>query len=216
MQVDGSGPPWQALAMARIDFWYDFASTYSYLAAMRAEKLAQAAGVSLRWRPFLLGPIFKSHGMEASPFNLYPVKGRYSWRDLERLVERQGLPKFTPPVPFPANSILAARTALALSDAARPDFSRAVFHAEFADGRDISDRALIGELLTKLSEDAESVLARTGEVEMKDKLRSETDEAARQGIFGAPNFVTEDGELFWGNDRFEQALDWARTSARKA
>ena len=196
--------------MARIDFWYDFASTYSYLAAMRAGPLAQAAGVSLRWRPFLLGPIFKSHGMETSPFDIYPVKGRYSWRDLERLVERQGLAKFTPPVPFPANSLLAARTALALSDEARPEFSRAVFRAEFADGRDISDRALIGEILTKLGEDAEAVLARTGEASVKDKLRAETEDAARQGIFGAPNFVTEDGELFWGNDRLEQALDWAR------
>ena len=201
--------------MARIDFWYDFASTYSYLATMRAGPLAQAAGVSLRWRPFLLGPIFKSHGMETSPFNLFPVKGRYSWRDLERLVERLGLPKFTPPVPFPANSLLAARTALALADVARPDFSRAVFRAEFVDGRDISDRAMIGEILTKLGEDAEAVLARTGEASVKDKLRAETDEAARQGIFGAPNFVTEDGELFWGNDRLEQALDWARASARK-
>jgi len=201
--------------MARIDFWYDFASTYSYLAAMRAGPLAQAAGVVLRWRPFLLGPIFKSHGMETSPFNLYPTKGRCSWRDLERLVERQGLPKFIPPVPFPANSLLAARTALALSEEARPDFSRAVFQAEFADGRDISDRALIGEILTKLGEDAEAVLGRTGEASVKDKLRAETEDAARQGIFGAPNFVTEDGELFWGNDRFEQALEWARGSGRK-
>jgi 2-hydroxychromene-2-carboxylate isomerase len=195
--------------MANMDFWYDFASTYSYLAAMRAEPLAQAAGVKLRWRPFLLGPIFKSHGMDTSPFNIYPVKGRYSVRDLERLAERQGLPKFHLPVPFPANSLLASRVALALSDDARPAFSRAVYLAEFAEGRDISDRGTIGDLLAKLGHDAESILAKTGDQAVKDKLRAETEEAGRQGIFGAPNFVTEDGEHFWGNDRFEQALDWA-------
>jgi 2-hydroxychromene-2-carboxylate isomerase len=195
--------------MANMDFWYDFASTYSYLAAMRAEPLAQAAGVKLRWRPFLLGPIFKSHGMDTSPFNIYPVKGRYSVRDLERLAERQGLPKFHLPVPFPANSLLASRVALALSDDARPAFSRAVYLAEFAEGRDISDRGTIGDLLAKLGHDAEGILAKTGDQAVKDKLRAETEEAGRQGIFGAPNFVTEDGEHFWGNDRFEQALDWA-------
>jgi 2-hydroxychromene-2-carboxylate isomerase len=202
--------------MAGIDLWYDFASTYSYLAVMRADPLAQKTGVALRWRPFLLGPIFKSHGMETSPFNLYPVKGRYSVRDLGRLAARQGLPKFLLPVPFPANSLLAARTAIALPDAARPEFSRAVYHAEFAEGRDISDRAVLGELLAMLGHDAEAVLARTGEQALKDKLRAETEEAARQGIFGAPSFVTRDGELFWGNDRFEQALEWARSLAQKS
>ena len=202
--------------MAALDLWYDFASTYSYLAVMRADPLAQKTGVALRWRPFLLGPIFKSHGMETSPFNLYPVKGRYSVRDLGRLAARQGLPKFLLPVPFPANSLLAARTAIALPDAARPEFSRSVYHAEFAEGRDISDRAVLGELLAKLGHDAEAVLARTGEQALKDKLRAETEEAAHQGIFGAPSFVTGDGELFWGNDRFEQALEWARSLAQKA
>lgn len=196
--------------MPKIDFWYDFASTYSYLAAMRAEALAQAAGVRLNWRPFLLGPIFKAHGMETSPFNLYPVKGRYSVRDLERLVKRQGLPKFILPVPFPANSLLASRAALALPDEARPEFSRAVYLAEFADGRNISDRAVVGDLLAKSGHDAEAVLAKTGDQAIKDKLRVETETAGKLGIFGAPNFVTEDGELFWGNDRFEQALEWVR------
>ena len=199
----------------RASIWYDFASTYSYLAVMRAEPLAAAAGVTLQWRPFLLGPIFKSHGIETSPFNLYPVKGRYSWRDMERLAALQGLPKFTLPVPFPANSLQAARTALALPDETRPEFSRAVYRAEFSEGRDISDRALIGELLRTLGHDADAVLAKTGEQAIKDKLRTQTEEAARLGIFGAPNFVTEDGELFWGNDRLEQALEWATSGGRK-
>jgi len=194
----------------RIDFWYDFASTYSYLAASRIGPLAEAAGVKLAWRPFLLGPIFKSQGWDSSPFSIYPVKGRYAWRDMERLAARLGLPKFSPPNPFPANSLLAARVALALPDEARPEFTRAVYRAEFADGRDIADRALIAEILRGLGHDAEAVLAMTGEQALKDKLRTETEEAVRCRIFGAPSFITEDGELFWGNDRLEQALDWAR------
>ena len=70
--------------MARISFWYDFASTYSYLAAMRIDSLAAAAGVEVAWRPFLLGPIFKAQGWDSSPFNIYPAKGRHMVRDLER------------------------------------------------------------------------------------------------------------------------------------
>jgi len=65
-----------------LDFWFDFASTYSYPAAMRIAPLAQQAGVMVRFRPFLLGPIFKIQGWPTSPFNLYPAKGRYMWRDL--------------------------------------------------------------------------------------------------------------------------------------
>ena len=70
-------------------FWFDFASTYSYPAAMRIEKLAAGRGVSVVWRPFLLGPIFAARGWKDSPFSLQPEKGRYMWRDLERLCQAQ-------------------------------------------------------------------------------------------------------------------------------
>jgi 2-hydroxychromene-2-carboxylate isomerase len=197
----------------KLDFWYDLSSTYSYLAAARVEALAKAAGIVLDWRPFLLGPIFKSQGWETSPFNLYPVKGRHMVRDLERLTARYGLPKFTLPKAFPSHSLLAARAALALPDAARPAFTRAVYSAEFAEGKDISDRAVLAEILSRLGHDAEATLAQTGEQAVKDRLRALTDEAARLGIFGAPSFVTESGELFWGNDRLEQAVEWASAQA---
>jgi len=195
--------------MPRLDFWYEFASTYSYLAAMRIEPMAKAAGVELAWRPFLLGPIFKAQGMETSPFNLYPLKGKYMWRDMERWCELLKLPKFTPPKSFPAHALLASRVALALDDAARPDFTRAVYRAEFAEGKDIADPATMHEILKKLGRDPAATMAKSGEPPVKDKLRANTDEAAKRGIFGAPNFVAADGELFWGNDRLEQALAWA-------
>ncbi len=131
--------------MAQLDFWYEFASTYSYPAAMRIEALASARGVAVRWRPFLLGPLFAEQGWRDSPFNIYPVKGRYMWRDLERICESLGLP-LTRPDPFPQNSLAAARVALALPEARRAAFSRAVYAAEFGQGRTISDRALLAEL----------------------------------------------------------------------
>jgi 2-hydroxychromene-2-carboxylate isomerase len=200
---------WHGQPMPRLDFWYEFASTYSYLAAMRIEPLAKAARVEVRWRPFLLGPIFKAQGMETSPFNLYPLKGKYMWRDMTRGSQLLELPKFVPPKTFPAHSVAAARLALALDDMARPAFTRAVYSAEFTEGKDIADPATLGEILKKLGYDPAAIVTKSGEQPIKDRLRANTEEAGRLGIFGAPNFVTEDGELFWGNDRLEQALAWA-------
>jgi 2-hydroxychromene-2-carboxylate isomerase len=201
---------WHGLPMPRLDFWYEFASTYSYLAAMRIEPLAKAAGVEVRWRPFLLGPIFKAQGIETSPFNLYPLKGKYMWRDMARWSEFLKLPKFVPPQTFPAHPLAASRIAIALDDAARPDFTRAVYCAEFTEGKDIAHSATLNGILKKLGLDPAATVAKSGEQPVKDKLRANTEEAAKLEIFGAPNFVTEDGELFWGNDRLEQALAWAK------
>lgn len=192
-----------------LDFWFDFASTYSYPTAMRIGSLASRAGVSVRFRPFLLGVVFKAQGWDTSPFNLYPAKGRNMWRDLERLCADLALP-FVRPEPFPQNSLLAARVARAVDEAKRPDFSRAVFQAEFGDGNRIDDSNLIGAVLADLKLDAAALLAAAQSTAIKDKLRKETAEAQRLGIFGAPSFVTADGELFWGNDRLERAVAWAK------
>jgi len=193
-----------------LDFWLEYASTYSYPAAERIGALARAAGVVLRWRPFLLGPIFQSQGWNTSPFNIYPQKGEYMWRDMGRICASLGLP-FRRPQPFPQNSILAARVALiGFAEGWGEDFSRAVYHAEFAEGQNIAETSVIGKILDGLRLDAASVLERAQAPENKARLRSETEEAQRIGIFGAPSFVTTDGELFWGNDRLESALAWAR------
>src|SRR5258708_8222305 len=95
-------------AAPRLEFWYEFASTYSYLSAMRIEALAAAAGVAVEWKPFLLGPIFKAQGWDTSPFNIYPAKGRYMVRDLERLAAQRG-PPFSLPGPLPPNTLVPAR-----------------------------------------------------------------------------------------------------------
>ncbi|MEH3118718.1 MAG: 2-hydroxychromene-2-carboxylate isomerase [Methylorubrum populi] len=193
-----------------LEFWYDFASTYSYLSAMRIEALAEAAGVSLRWRPFLLGPIFAAQGWTNSPFTLYPVKGRNMWRDLDREAARLGLPPVTRPNPFPQNSLSAARVAVygADHDWLVP-FTRAVFATSFSRGGSIAEPAAVGRILDGLGLDGTQILKAASSEASKGRLKVAGEEARSRGIYGAPSFLTEDGELFWGNDRLEQALAWA-------
>ncbi len=197
-----------------LDFWFDFASTYSYPAAMRIVPLASEAGVTVNFRPFLLGPIFKAQGWNTSPFNLFPAKGRHMWRDLERICADLALP-FRRPEPFPQSGLLAARVALvARGDGWGDDFCRAVFHAEFGDGRRIDEPQTIREILSSLKVDPEATIATAHTDAIKEQLRSQTAEAQRLDIFGAPTFTAPDGELFWGNDRLESALAWASRAKR--
>jgi 2-hydroxychromene-2-carboxylate isomerase len=195
--------------MIKVDFWYEFASTYSYPAAMRVDALAAARGIEVRWRPFLLGPLFIAQGWRDSPFNIYPVKGRYMWRDMERICASLGLP-LARPSPFPQNSLLAARVALVLDARARPVFSRSVYRAEFGEGAPIDDAATLAPLVEALGLDAGDVLERAQSADNKERLKAECARAAEIGLPGAPCLVTSDGEVFWGNDRLEVGLEWAR------
>jgi 2-hydroxychromene-2-carboxylate isomerase len=191
-----------------ITFWFDFASTYAHLAAQRVAPLAAASGVPVRWRPFMLGPIFAAQGWTTSPFNLYPAKGRAMWRDVERLSARAGLP-LKKPEPFPANSLLAARVAIQGQDEPwMGDYVRATFRAEFCEGANISDQEVVRGILTKLGLDPRPLIEAARGEQVKAKLKLQTDEAQRAGVFGAPTFIVE-GELFWGNDRLEDAIAWS-------
>ena len=194
--------------MASAAFWFEFASTYSYPAAMRVEARARAAGVTVEWQPLLLGPIFQAQGWNDSPFNIYPAKGRYMWRDLERVCDQLGLP-LRRPTRFPRGSLVGARIAcVGAGEPWGPGFVRAVYHANFVEDRDIGDPAVVGAILDDLGLDARALLARAESAETKAALRANTERAMRLGIFGAPTFVVGD-ELFWGNDRLEDALAWA-------
>lgn len=192
----------------KLEFWFEFASTYSYPAAMRIEALAAKRGVQVAWRPFLLGPIFQQQGWNDSPFNIYPAKGRYMWRDMERICECQGIPLRKPSV-FPRNGLLASRVVCAHSEETWvPDFVRAVYRANFAEDADISSVGVVERCLTGLGQDPTAILAAAQAPATKDKLKAQTATAMELGIFGAPSFVIG-RELFWGNDRLEDALAWA-------
>jgi len=187
-----------------MEFWFDFASTYSYLSVMRVDEMTVEAGVSVIWRPFLLGPIFASQGWAPSPFNLYPAKGAYMWADMTRLAAARGLPLVTPD-PFPQNSLTAARVAIAVLD--KPEgkaFCRAVYAAEFARGQSISDLEVLRTCLTEVGLAADYV-AEAQNPEIKGRLKAQTEAAMDRQIFGAPSFTVEN-QLFWGDDRLEMAI----------
>jgi 2-hydroxychromene-2-carboxylate isomerase/NAD(P)H-dependent FMN reductase len=195
---------------ARLEVWFDFASTYSYPAVSRVEDLAGRCHLESVWRPFLLGPIFQNQGWSDSPFNVYPAKGRYMWRDLERECARAvpSLP-FRRPSVFPRNGVLAARVVVAHErEPWCGRFIRAVFHAQFAEDRDIASAVVVSAILGELGLPAAGILACADSAEHRPKLRQQTERAAEIGIFGAPTFVVGD-EIFWGNDRLEQAVDFA-------
>jgi 2-hydroxychromene-2-carboxylate isomerase len=189
-----------------LEFWFEFGSTYSYPAALRVERLARERGVALAWKPFLLGPIFKAQGWNDSPFNLYPAKGRYMWRDLERVCAAEGV-SFRRPSRFPRNGLLAARIAAAHADAPwLPEFVREVYRANFARDEEIAEPAVVARCLESAgAPDPNARLEAVGTEPAKARLRALTDEAIAKDIFGAPSFIAA-GELFWGNDRLEAAL----------
>jgi 2-hydroxychromene-2-carboxylate isomerase len=190
-----------------LEFWYEFGSTYSYLTVMRIEEVAAREGVAVRWRPFLLGPIFGAQGWNDSPFNIYPAKGRYMWRDLERICEAEGLP-FHRPTRFPRSGLLAARVACRFAgEPWLPAFVREVYQANFARDEEIAEPAVIAACLERVGREPAPILSAAGSPEAKAALRSRTEQAAALGIFGAPSFRVG-GELFWGNDRLEAALAW--------
>ena len=199
-----------------IEFWFDFASTYSYLTAMRIDDLARDAGVAVSWQPFLLGPIFKAQGWTSSPFNIYPAKGRYMVRDMQRLAAERGL-VFKMPNPFPQNSLSASRVSLAIeSPELRAEFSRQVFRAEFQNGANISENPVLESALRTsamelgLTIDFKAIFDAASGGDIKQALRRQTEAAEAAGIFGAPSFRTRDGEIFWGDDRLENALNWSQ------
>ena len=197
-----------------IEFWYEFGSTYSYPAAMRVERLAEQAGVAVEWRPFLLGPLMQAQqGLTDSPFNAFPVKGDYMWRDLQRICDLEGLP-LVHPSQFPRNGLLAARIAICgLDDGWTPAFSRAVYQANFVDDQDISKPEVLAPLVASVGAGPDAVLAAANSDPIKTRLKDHVRQAQERGLFGAPSFVTADGELFWGNDRLESALEWAQHHA---
>lgn len=190
--------------MNDIEFWFDFGSNYSYLSMMRIRRLALDAGLRVRLKPFMLGPIFKSLGWETSPFVLQEMKGKYVWRDMERQCAKYGL-QWKRPSAFPRNALLAARVAMQGEESDWVDeFCEQVMLANFAEDREIGDETVIAAILAGLTPDAAAIIAAAREEPVKAALRARTAHAQARGIFGAPMFFAG-GEMFWGNDRLEDA-----------
>jgi 2-hydroxychromene-2-carboxylate isomerase len=195
-----------------LQFWFEFGSNYSYLTVMRIEEAARKSQVAIEWKPFLLGPIFRDQGWDSSPFVLQPAKGRYVWRDMEREARKYRLP-FNKPSTFPRMAVLPMRVALLGSD--QPwigAFCRAVMQQNWVSDLDINDPDQVRQALSGLVADPDEVMQQAQSDNNKLRLRDQTAEAKERGIFGAPTFFAGD-EMFWGNDRLEDALACAVTTA---
>ncbi|MFC6307435.1 2-hydroxychromene-2-carboxylate isomerase [Paraburkholderia dipogonis] len=196
----------------KIDFWFDFGSNYSYLSVMRIEAEAAARGVQIHWRPFLLGPVFRDLGFDNSPFVLQKEKGAYVWKDMERQCRKYGI-ALKRPTTFPRAALLAMR--VALLGAQREwiaAYCREIMQLNFAHDRDIGSMEVVSEALDELGLPAREIIAEAQSDANKLRLRDQTAAAAARGIFGAPTFFVGD-EMFWGNDRLEDALDYCASIA---
>ncbi|KAA0997353.1 2-hydroxychromene-2-carboxylate isomerase [Paraburkholderia panacisoli] len=199
-------------SLPEIEFWFDFGSNYSYLSVMRIDAQAEAHGVRILWRPFLLGPVFRDLGFDNSPFVLQEKKGAYVWRDMERQCRKYGL-ALTRPTVFPRAALLAMRVALLGADQPwMAPYCRKIMQLNFADDRDIGSAEVVKEALDELGLSAQQIIADAQNEANKLRLREQTSMAAGKGIFGAPTFFVG-GEMFWGNDRLDDALEYCALAA---
>jgi 2-hydroxychromene-2-carboxylate isomerase len=188
----------RAMEQRNIEFFWDAASPYTYLAATQIEALAARAGAAVTWRPFLLGKVFEATGnrMPAA----IPAKGKHLFCDVQRWAQHYGVPVVFPKV-FPVNSVLALRAGIAAAGQGRgAEFAKAVMRAYWAEGSDIGQPEAVGAVAAAIGLDAAALLAGAQEQPVKDQLRANTEEAVRRGAFGAPTFFVGE-QMFWGNDR---------------
>jgi len=191
-----------------IEFWFEFGSNYSYLSVMRIENAAREKAVPIIWKPFLLGPIFRAMGMANSPFVLQKEKGAYVWRDMERQCRKYGL-QWRQPSTFPRLGVVPSRVALIGAD--QPwigAFCRRVMELNFVLDQDINQTDRLAPILKELGLSAGTILDQTQAEPMKQRLRDQTEQARCRGIFGAPTFFVGT-EMYWGNDRLDDALLFA-------
>lgn len=194
--------------MQRLEFWFEFGSTYTYLSVARIGRLAAARGVEVAWHPFYLMPILVERGLNMGPFLPWPEKMAYMWRDIERRAERAGLP-YTKPSAYPVSSLLTARIAcIAAQEGWCQPFTEKVFSLHWTENRLIGTDDNLDTAIGILGKDPIALKVQAQTPDGKEALKRQTDRARSLGMFGSPSFTCA-RELFWGDDRLEDALDWA-------
>lgn len=191
-----------------MDFFLSYGSTYTYLSVMRIERLAEQKGVSVNWRPFHLRTITTEQNNR--PFVGKPVKMKYMWRDLERRASDHKLAfNGIPPYPVDPESLAHRVGVVAASEGWCPEYSRELYRRWFLEHKAPGDAQDLRRLIAKLGRDPEAVLSRADTDDTMARLMAETDVARALGIFGSPTFA-DSAEIFWGDDRLETALEWAK------
>jgi 2-hydroxychromene-2-carboxylate isomerase len=190
-----------------IDFYFEFASPYGYVASTQINSLAARHDRAVAWHPIMLGAAFKETG--AKPLMHTPLKGPYLLHDVPRFARLLGVPFTAPPV-MPANSLAASRACLWLEagdPALAVRLAKAVFQAHWGVGRDIGAPKLVAEIAAPLGIERAALLAAVADPAIKERLKEATAAAIGRGVFGSP-FIFVDGEAFWGADRLDQVEAW--------
>jgi len=193
-----------------LDCYVFIGSTYGFLTAHRAASVAAAQGVRLDWKPFSLRTLLREQ--DSSPFLGRSAKLAYMWRDIERRAGRFGIP-FARPSRYPVDGQERANhvATLASREGWCADFLREAYRAWFLEDRDPGDPAALALVLERLGRPAGTAM-RAEAPDVVAAYAANTDRARALGIFGAPDFVCGE-EVFWGDDRLEDALAWCRRGA---
>ena len=192
---------------APIDFYFEFASPYGYLASTQIEALAERHGRSVAWHPIMLGAAFKETG--ARPLMQTPLKGPYLLHDVPRFARLLGVPLRLPPV-MPMNSLAASRACVWLDEDSpekAKSLAKTLFHVHWGEGRDLGAPEAVADIAAGLGIDRGDLLAAVADQRIKDCLKEQTEAAIERGVFGSP-FIVIDGEPFWGADRLPQIEAW--------
>jgi len=195
------------MANRTLEFWFGYGSTYTYLTAMRIDRAVEGKDMNLLWKPFNLTALMREKGLPRGPFVERPEKLAYMWRDLERRAQLRGVP-YSNPMQYPVDSQTTVRVGyLAAIEGWCSQFSRCVFEMNFTEARPIGGPGNLEAALTDLDRDPQATIARAHEPDVEEALARDTRAAIERGMFGSPHFLVGE-ELFWGDDRLEDAIAW--------
>jgi 2-hydroxychromene-2-carboxylate isomerase len=194
---------------APIEFYFDFSSPYGYITSHLIDDLAAKHGREVIWRPYLMGAAFSVTGI--NPPDQQAIRFDYARHDFERTARFHGIP-FKLPEAFPIAAVAPCRAVYWLAEDAEKAkaMAKALYHAYFVDGRNISDAEVTADVAAELGHSRDAALAGLQDPAVKDRLKSETGAAIERGIFGSP-FIIIDGEAFWGSDRLDMVDKWLET-----
>ncbi len=192
--------------MKHIEFWFSIGSTYTYLTVMRLKTVEQKAGVTFNWQPFSVRALMQE--MDNIPFIGKPAKEKYMWRDIQRRAERYGIPANLP-IEYPLKNFdLANRVAIvAQQEGWCPEYVRTTYQLWFREALPAGDEPNLSESLKKAGQLPDRVLELADSDAINHAYQGATSRARTLGIFGSPSFVVDGLELFWGDDRLEDAVD---------
>ncbi len=195
--------------MKEIEFWFSIGSTYTYLSVTRIAEVARETGATFSWQPFSVRRIMRE--MDNVPFPpSKQVKVDYMWRDIERRAQDYGFTAKVP-APYPLGEFDLANcvAVLAMQEGWCEDYVRATYRRWFVDGQEAGSEPNLSQTLEEIGQNVARVLERAGDLDIEAAYVEQTDRAQRAGIFGSPSYIV-DGEVFWGDDRLEDAVAWAK------